>query len=207
MFARNPFPGTTALKAGAISLTGANGTVGLGAMAAAATATVFAKVVVGGPKGLPLIPDAPEFLDPGAYQVSSQAGTDVAAFNATANVSGEVSWTNRDTLATIDRENGVEFRWTGGAAARVWLAGVNVDIPSNSSSLFLCAAPPGTSAMSVPPQVLANFHASQRILGRSTGYLALAAVPAGAAEPFTVNGLDFAASVFRTLNIKTVRFE
>jgi uncharacterized protein (TIGR03437 family) len=207
MLARNPFRGTTALLAGGISLTGANGTVPLGAVATTALSTVFSKVLVGGPKGLLPIPDRPDFLDPGSYQISGQAGDDVPAFSATADVGGEVSWANRDAFTTIDRDAGVEFRWTGAAEARVWLAGVNVDIPSNSSSLFLCAAPPGTSAMTVPPEILANFRASRSILGRSTGYLVLAAVPSGAVEPFAVDGLEFAASVYRTLDYKTVRFE
>lgn len=130
-------------------------------------------------------------LGPGSATVTSTGG-DVGKFNpfeANVTIAEPVTWTNRAALDTMDRSSGVRFEWQG--EAQVILGGISVDLPTNSSGVFLCIAPPGETSFDVPDYVLANLPPSRATRTRSHSYLLLLSVPPNQPTEFEVEGLDY----------------
>ena len=200
-----PFVPALGLDAGDLTLNGPSGAAEL-LRTVMGDSTDYDPTLVGGPEGISEAQDAPLYLSPGNYGVSGEGGADIGAINADADVSEPPRWTNSGQFTEVPRGNGVTFTWTAPGAARVVVAGVSVDRPSNVSGMFLCLAPAGSSSFSVPAAVLANLPASRSILGQSDGFLILGSWPTGALENFTADGLDQAAVMFQSVHSKTVRF-
>jgi uncharacterized protein (TIGR03437 family) len=200
-----PFVPTAGLDAGELSLNGPNGAAEL-LRTVTADSTDYDPTVVGGPEGISDTQDAPLYLSPGNYGVAGEGGADIGAINADADVSDAPQWTNSGDFTEVSRGDDVTFTWTAPGAARVVVAGVSVDRPSNASGMFLCLAPAGSTSLRVPAAVLANLPASRSILGQSDGFLILGSWPTGALESFTADGLDQAAVMFQSIHSKTVRF-
>jgi len=166
---------TTALDAGAITVTGPTGTVAL--------------------MGVPQQPGYYEMqltsnfipASGGSFSFQGSGGKDVGSFTAPVVFSNPIlTWTNQKASATVTRSAGQTVTWTGGAS------GTFVAIEGNSSSLspaaygsFTCFAPTNAGQFTVP------------------GYV-LAAMPAGSGEltvanysnfqTFSASGLDYGIS-------------
>ena len=134
-----PFVPPLGLDAGDITLNGPNGAAEL-LRTVMGDSTDYDATVVGGPEGVSEALDAPLYLSPGNYGVSGEGGADIGAINADADVSEPVQWTNSGEFTEVPRGNEVTFTWTGPGAARVIVAGVSVDRPSNVSGMFLCSS-------------------------------------------------------------------
>jgi hypothetical protein len=102
--------GATPLDAGsAITVKGPNGTQGVSYSDSSAKASPYLGVLGtgGGWSALGLGPSTP-FLDPGTYMVSGLGGKDVGPFQYTLQIPGGATWTNRDSITTVERRQPVD---------------------------------------------------------------------------------------------------
>ena len=146
------------------------------------------------------------FLDPGDFTLTGFGGPDVGAFQEPLKIPAGITWTNRDQISVIDRGRG--FTATGsGAPAGTFAAviGANVDLPTNSSALFLCLAPPGAGSFTVPPEILANIPPTRANMLQSKSVVYVGTLPAQPTA-FTAGGLDAGALLSVFLTGKTVVF-
>lgn len=203
----NPFAARSAgLNAGTLTLTGTAGTVthqgqqiGAGRFYNAIAAGPTVTIPAGGP-------DPAIFFEPGNYVLRASGGPDVGAFETNVAIEPPLVWTNRDSLASVDRAQGVRFEWNATPKGRAVVGGSAYDMPTDTSTIFVCVAPAGASSFQVPPEVLANILPARPQRHQSIHNLFFATAPAGAAVPFTAPGLDSAAVVHKTVTYKSVRF-
>jgi hypothetical protein len=98
--------------------------------------------------------------------------------------------------------------WTGAPAGQsVIIFGGGVDLPTNSSAVFACIAPPGSSSFTVPPQILANMPPTWDNLLRSKDAVYVGALATTSPATFAASGLDIGALVAGTFVGKTVIFQ
>ncbi len=163
--------------------------------------------VLGG--AIPLLgpPAQPLYLDPGEYTIAGPAGPDVGSFTARLRVPSAVNWTNRDQLVQVTRANGVTVNWTGGdpASQGVSILGGNLDNVSGAGAAFVCFAALRDGGFTVPPAILNVLPASNlQRPDQSTGFLAIAAGPAGDVPAFSAAGLDAGFAYFGQVNLLSV---
>lgn len=97
----------------------------------------------------------------GAFLFSGSGGADVGAFTATVNLPNPIlTWTNQSAAATVNRAQGLQVTWTGGAP------GTYVFISGSSSGNgvaggFSCYAPQSALQFTVPAYVLSVLPAGQ----------------------------------------------
>ena len=145
------------------------------------------------------------FLAPGNYSVSGAGGADVGAFNAAISVPAQLNWTNRDEITTVNRSQPLTLNWSGASNGQAFsILGMESDLPSNSSEVFLCVAAPGASSFTIPSQVLSAMPASQPTALRSKGAIYIVATNDAA---FSASGLTVARAAAVFMTGKTVIFQ
>jgi hypothetical protein len=148
------------------------------------------------------------FLNPGSFAVSGAGGMDAGSFQAALTMSAPPSWTNRDQLTYVTRSQGFTVAWTGAAGSQtVFIAGGGVDLPANSTGMFLCMAKPGDTSLTVPPDVLANVPAGHARLIQSKGVVYIGQWPITSPVPFNASGIDSGLLLGATISGKTVLFQ
>jgi uncharacterized protein (TIGR03437 family) len=148
------------------------------------------------------------FLNPGSYTLSTPGGVDVSAFQAAFSVPAPFAWTGRDDLGLLDRTQALTLNWTGTPSGyQMFVAGGNVDKPSNSSALFFCSVPSGATSFTIPAPILSALPATQRFLGRSQGALYLGAWNLATPASFSASGLDLGVVISAQISGKTVVFQ
>jgi uncharacterized protein (TIGR03437 family) len=147
------------------------------------------------------------FLDPGAFMLALGGGADAGKTSQTLTVPSPLSWTNRDQLASVTRANGLTVNWSGGDPnAAVLIAGGGADLPSNSSSVFVCMAPNAPGSFTVPADILSNIPATQARVTRSTGAIYVGQWNIESPLKLTAAGLDFSSIVPVFASGRTVAF-
>lgn len=191
------------LDAGAFSLTGPRGSRPLALPAPTAQAVwlgSYAPFASGLPNQL--------YLDPGTYQIAAAGGADVSAFNAPLTQGTAFTWTGQDQLVTVNRTTPLTLSWSGLAAGQAMaILGGNADLPSNSSTLFYCVAPPGATSFTIPAAILSAVPATRSNIFRSKGVIYLTNILPANGTPVTISGLDAASVVSGYLSGKTVIFQ
>jgi uncharacterized protein (TIGR03437 family) len=148
------------------------------------------------------------FLNPGAFTVAGPGGANVGAFKAAVNLPAGLTWTNQAQTEIIVRSQGFTVNWTGAPAGQsVIIFGGGVDSPTNSSAVFACIAPAGSSSFTVPPQILANMPPTWDNLLRSKDAIYVGALETTKPATFAASGLDIGALVGGTFVGKTVIFQ
>jgi uncharacterized protein (TIGR03437 family) len=152
-------------------------------------------------------------LNAGNLTLSAPGGADVGPFQAAITVPSafELTWTNQPSppaILTINRSQGLTVNWSGAPAGQpVIIFGGGVDLPSNSSGVFACVAPAGSSSFTVPAIALGNIPATRRNLLQSKGVVYVGALPASNPTMFTASGLDVGAIVTGAFAGRTVVFQ
>jgi uncharacterized protein (TIGR03437 family) len=145
------------------------------------------------------------FLDPGSYTVNGLGGPDVGAFSTTFNIPQPPVWTNRDQLTLVNRSQPLNISWTGGDAGQVVkIIGFGEDLPTNSSAVFACIAPPGATSFSVPPDILSNLPPTRANPLQSKDIVYLVTLAGSSLQNINAKGLDQASTGFYSINGKTV---
>jgi hypothetical protein len=150
------------------------------------------------------------FLGAGSLTLAGPGGADVGAFQAPVTLpdSNALSWTNRAITLTVDRSQGFTVNWSGAPPNQpVMIFGGAVDTPTNSSAIFACLAPAGSSSFTVPAFALANLPATRTNLLRSKGAIYVGALPTSNPVSFSASGIDKGAIVPATFFGKTVIFQ
>jgi hypothetical protein len=145
------------------------------------------------------------FLAPGSYTVSTAGGADVGGISAPITVPAPLTWTNRDQTVLVDRTQPLVLNWTGTTASQtVAILGIDSDLPTNSSAMFLCYAPSRASTFTVPPEVLGAIPPSRphALSSKSVIYL-MSSSPAS----FTASGLSTGVAAAVYIGGKTVAFQ
>jgi uncharacterized protein (TIGR03437 family) len=199
-------PNGAALTAGAITLTGPNGSQAMSLPSFVGfpqfTLGYFGGTIAGTDISGTLA------LNPGTYKVSSTAGSQVGAFSATLNVPAPVTWTDRDSLVTVNRSQPLTISWTGGSSKdRVGIAGFGEDLPGNATTMFVCVAQPGASSFTIPSQILANLPATRANPLQSSDVIYLVSVPGSAEAAITPSGLNAGEAMFTYIDGKTVIYQ
>jgi uncharacterized protein (TIGR03437 family) len=177
------------LDAGLFTITGPKGTSGPQPFAPGAQVAQFGASFSGS-----ALPNQ-TFLDPGSYTLAAAGGADVSKFQTNVTIPAPFTWTNRDQINLIDRTQPLNIAWSGAAAGQsLAIIGAAVDVPTNSSDVFICVAPGGATSFTVPAAVLSTMPASRSNPNKSKAVIYLSNIGAGNATPLTVTGLD-AASV------------
>ncbi len=132
------------------------------------------------------------FLDPGEFRLSVPGGRDVPPFAVSFTAPSPLDWTNRDSIATVDRARDLVMTWRGAAADRLVIAlATNVGQVSGATGTVLCTALPAAGRLTIPAEFLANLPASSTANQGRVPYnrLFLGTVPA-APSPIHTPGLD-----------------
>lgn len=95
-------------------------------------------------------------LPPGVYTVTGNGGLDVSAFSASLNVGGNVLWTNKAAISTIDRSQPLTVTWTGGTSPGYVLIGGYVN---GGQMGFVCSEDVNKGSFTIPAFVLSSIPA------------------------------------------------
>ena len=172
----------TQLDAGpTITVTGPNGTQGFSYSDSTAKVSPYLGVLGtgGGWTALGLGPTTP-FLDPGTYTVSGAGGKDVGPFQYTIQIPSGATWTNRDSIATVNRSQGLTVQWSGGSSSQaVAIVGYSSNPATNVSGGFACLSDMAPQSFTVPSNYLVNLPATPTNgSGNAISALLFATVPA-----------------------------
>ncbi len=104
-------------------------------------------------------------LPSGPYTFSGAGGADIGAFSTTFNMKAPLTLTNRESLQTVTRADGLRITWSGGdPTQQVSITGIssNLDISTSITRVaaFLCIANQGDGSFMVPGSVLSRLPAS-----------------------------------------------
>ena len=147
----------------------------------------------------------------GTVTVSGAGGADIGSFTASINVPSGFTWTNRAAAATVNRANGQEIDWTGGAAGTfVTMTGTSIAATQTGQFTgiagFTCIAPAEANKFTIPSWVLLSLPPSPSLAGFSLpGSLSVADY--GAPVSFTATGLDLGFVDFFASSSRTVTYQ
>jgi hypothetical protein len=103
------------------------------------------------PLGSP--PVDPPFLVPGTWRIQGSGGKTIGPFQADLVLPPLVSWTNRDSLTTIDRARSQDITWDPTGYTDTDVATANLSA-TETGSLVSCRAPAATGQLTVPSSLL-----------------------------------------------------
>jgi len=174
---------------------------------------VFDNTPLGGGFGGPILP---EYLVAGHYTVDNgTGGTDVGRFSAGIDLQPTLTWTNnpwtnKDSISSISRTEGLKIQWAGGDPDKefVVIVGLSVNTTSQISGSFVCAARPADGQFTVPASILSHLPVTTPWTGdgNPTGMLTVATQPLPSAAKFSAPGLDAAYFTYSAQLVALVNF-
>lgn len=145
------------------------------------------------------------FLDPGSYTLQGFGGMDVGPFSTSFTIPQPLTWTNRLQTNVVDRTQPLTVSWTGGDSGQVnALLGFGEDLPTFSSAVFVCIAPPGASSFTIPTDMLANLPASRQNPLQSKDIIYLLTLAGSSVKNIAAKGLDVGLTSYYSIIGKTV---
>jgi hypothetical protein len=182
---------------------------GAPAIAAQSTAIApFYDVVLGGDD--PTVYTNPSvFTPPNPVNISMSGGADVGAFNISVPTSGSLTWTNRDSIQTVDHTQPLNVNWTSSnlAGATILIGGGNVDTRNNASAMFLRTAKASDGTYTVSPLAMANIPATRATETQAYGNVFLYAEPFGSPISLSAPGIDAGFALFGMQFLKSVTWK
>ncbi len=142
---------------------------------------------------IPLLSQLPSnlLLNSGAFTLTASGGADLPAFNVPFTMPAAFTWTNRNTLSTVNRTQPLSLSWSGVAANNtVLIAGLAADIPNSATSGFICTAHPTDISFTVPSFVLANLPAQHTRASQSLGVIYIAEMPLSNPTTFSTGSIS-----------------
>ncbi len=145
------------------------------------------------------------FLDPGAYTLQGFGGMDVGPFSTSFTIPQPLTWTNRLTTNVASRSQPLTLSWTGGDTGQaVAILGFGEDLPTNSSAVFVCMAPPGATSFTVPADMLTNLPATRANPLQSKDVIYMLTLAGSSVKGIAAKGLDVGLTSFYSIIGKTV---
>ena len=131
------------------------------------------------------------FLNGSPVNGSTPGGKDVSAISAALPVMPAFQWMNREMLATVHRERGLDFEWRGAPPQTLMLIlAASFDPLSTAGEICYCAARADAGRMRVPPEALVYFPATGAAPGPFRSGVALIAIQIRDTQK-PVSGLDW----------------
>lgn len=147
------------------------------------------------------------FLSSGSYTFSASGGT-IGPISVTAGMPQPLTWTNRDSIVTVPRNQPLTVNWTGGSGTPTVVLGFGVDIPTNASTMFACIAPANATSFTIPAVIMSNVPASRANPTQSKGVIYLATAPgSGVDAVINTSGLTSGLAGLHYATGKTVIFQ
>ncbi len=128
-------------------------------------------------------------IAPGTYGISGPGGRDVTPFFTTANIPGNIVWSNKAATTVLDRSQPLTVAWTGGGAGHVLIAG------SGSHGGFFCTENAAKGTFTVPTVFLSK-------VGRAGDSAVLFLAPHPFDHPLTIPGMDLGYFVDGSTDLK-----
>ena len=139
-------------------------------------------------------------LPPGTYAVTGAGGRDLSAFSATLKVGGNILWTNKAAITTIDRSQSLTVTWSGGTnPGHVLLGGY---VYSNTAGLagFVCTEYTAKGSFTIPSFILSVLPPA------ATGGVMFIS-PHPLSRQVTIPGVDFAYFIDGSNDSKSVIYQ
>ena len=150
------------------------------------------------------------YLTPGSYSLTGMGGMGgrIGAFSTNFTLPQPLNWTNQSSLGVVMRSQPLTLNWTGGGDEDSnFVIGLGVDLPTNSSSIFVCSVPPGAHSFTVPSDVLANLPATRPNPLQSKDVIYLFSIPDASEANLNATGLDVGYTATYIIDGKTVIFQ
>ncbi|MCA2968680.1 MAG: hypothetical protein INH43_09205 [Acidobacteriaceae bacterium] len=165
--------------------------------------------------GLPSIPGMPggggPFFDAGAFTIDNGAGAVVGGFRAQLTIPGNFTWTNENSVNTINRAAGQEFTWSGaGANSTVSIQGFSFDAAARAGGGFFCLERGSANRFTVPASVLLALPRNVAAPGQGSELTPTGQVGIGlTSDPvrFTANNLDVGVATHSATSLKGVNVQ
>lgn len=146
-------------------------------------------------------------LNNGPFSLSAPGAGLISSFRAMLDRVTPVSWTNRDAIREIKRENDLALNWSGapGVGRGVLILGLNTRNSYNATAGFACLAPGTATSFIVPAYVLAALPLSDTGLTIHQGRVSLVNVPlqsSGTLPGFDYSFLGVSAATSKTAVIR-----
>jgi uncharacterized protein (TIGR03437 family) len=164
--------------AGTISITGSTGTVALPSITAA----------TGGSSGIYSSALQPSFIPAtgGSYTFTGTGGKDIGPFTASVSSPSLLNWTNRTSITSVTRAQGLNLTWTGGPAnSYILIEGAS--LTGSVYGSFSCAVSASAGQFTVPAYIL-------NALPAGTGSMSM--TNQVDVTPFTASGMDIGRANF-----------
>jgi|CZKS01.1.fsa_nt_gi uncharacterized protein (TIGR03437 family) len=145
------------------------------------------------------------FLEPGSYTLQGFGGMDVGPFSTSFTIPQPLTWTNRAQTNVLSRSQPLTISWSGGDSGQVVaMLGFGEDLPTNSSAVFVCIAPPGATSFTVPTDMLSNLPATRANPLQSKDVIYMMALSGSSLKSIAAKGLDVGLTSFYSIIGKTV---
>lgn len=150
------------------------------------------------------------FLLPGPYTIGNGVGgNEIGPFHFTKNVSAFDPWTNRSTITTVTRSQGLTFTWEPGlnAFGVVTISAQSLSVPKKVASSLQCYAPALAGSFTVPASILSAMVESDAgpLAVESTGSVSFGGISRPAR--FEAPGIDLGIFSSSTVESKEVKFQ
>ncbi len=191
-----------------------------------------AQITVSGPNGAKqLLPQASEpglysadlgsnqqggqlYLSAGPYTITGPGGKDVGAINTGLTLPQPLTWTNADSITTVQRSAGQNITWTGGDPnGLVYMTGFSMKLGTASDgsdtvgALFTCTANVSAQQFTIPAVVLLSLPESTSEIGGISIPTGTLSVGSGTVGSFTATGLDYGIVSSLVSNSKSVNYQ
>jgi hypothetical protein len=137
-------------------------------------------------------------IPPGSYTVAGGGGRDVGAFNASLTVSGNIGWSNKQGVTTVDRTQPLMVTWSGGAPSGSVLIGGYSESSTAGHLAFLCSEDISKGSFTIPSFILSALPAS----AGGTMFIG----PHPLSRPVSITGVDLAFFIDGSSDSKTVSY-
>ena len=137
---------------------------------------------------------------PGTYTITSTGGRDLPAFSATLKIAGDIVWTNKPGISTIDRSQPLTLNWSGGTSPGYVLIGGYVESRTTPFAGFLCAEDAGKGSFTIPSFVLSALPPAE-----TGGAMFIATHPLS--QPVTIAGVDLSYSINGSSDSESVVYQ
>lgn len=145
------------------------------------------------------------YLTPGSYTVQGFGGANIGPFMTSFTIPQPVNWANQTTTNVVNRALPLTLSWTGGDSGQVnAILGFGEDLPTNSSAVFVCIAPPGSTSFTVPTDMLANLPATRSNPLQSKDVIYLMTLAGSSISNLNATGLNTGFTSYYSIFGKTV---
>jgi uncharacterized protein (TIGR03437 family) len=137
---------------------------------------------------------------PGTYTITGTGGADLRAFSASLKIAGNIVWTNKAAISTIDRSQPLTVTWSGGTSPGYVLIGGYFESRTAPFVGFVCTEDAGKGSFTIPSFILSALPPA------ATGG-AMFIAPHPLSQPITIPGVDLSYSINGSSDSESVIYQ